>query len=67
MTSKGKEIYNTIKRSLGSQSFGIASSSNHTNGVRYAGGTSSKWIHPPGIYHFYQFVVNDNFPNYLLF
>uniref|UniRef100_A0A915Q0K0 PID domain-containing protein n=1 Tax=Setaria digitata TaxID=48799 RepID=A0A915Q0K0_9BILA len=49
MTSKGKEIYNTIKRSLGSQSFGIASSSNHTNGVRYAGGTSSKWIHPPDV------------------
>ncbi|EFO24136.1 hypothetical protein LOAG_04346 [Loa loa] len=49
MTSKGKEIYNTIKRSLGSQSFGIASSSNHTNGARYAGGTSSKWIHPPDV------------------
>nr|CDP93196.1 BMA-CED-6, isoform a [Brugia malayi] len=49
MTSKGKEIYNTIKRSLGSQSFGIAGSSNHTNGVRYSGGTSSKWIHPPDV------------------
>ncbi|MCP9257657.1 Cell death protein 6 [Dirofilaria immitis] len=49
MTSKGKEIYNTIKRSLGSQSFGIASSSSHVNGVRYAGNTSSKWIHPPDV------------------
>ncbi|VDK66043.1 unnamed protein product [Onchocerca ochengi] len=49
MTSKGKEIYNTIKRSLGSQAFSIASSSNHTNGVRYVGNTSSKWIHPPDV------------------
>ncbi|VDN20931.1 unnamed protein product [Gongylonema pulchrum] len=49
MTSKGKEIYNTIKRSLGSQSFSSASSSSTTNGVRYVGGSSTKWIHPPDI------------------
>uniref|UniRef100_A0A915BKL3 PID domain-containing protein n=1 Tax=Parascaris univalens TaxID=6257 RepID=A0A915BKL3_PARUN len=51
MTSKGKEIYNTIKRSLGSSSFGVASSSSGSGGVRYSGGTtgSKQWIHPPDI------------------
>lgn len=58
MTSKGKEIYNTIKRSLASQPFGIASSSTHTNGVRYSGGTSSKWIHPPGLFIYLRFIYH---------
>ncbi|VDM96163.1 unnamed protein product [Thelazia callipaeda] len=49
MTSKGKEIYNTIKRSFGSQTFGSASSSNHSSGARYAGSSTSKWIHPPDV------------------
>lgn len=65
MTSKGKEIYNTIKRSLGSQSFGIAGSSNHTNGVRYSGGTSSKWIHPPGLFISLYYTAED-FPELLV-
>ncbi|KHN86846.1 Cell death protein 6 [Toxocara canis] len=51
MTSKGKEIYNTIRRSLGSSSFGVASSSSGFNGARYSGGSvgSKQWIHPPDI------------------
>ncbi|VDK29145.1 unnamed protein product [Anisakis simplex] len=51
MTSKGKELYNTIRRSLGSSSFNAATSSGGVNGVKYLGGSSSskQWIHPPDI------------------
>uniref|UniRef100_A0A0N5AEC4 PID domain-containing protein n=1 Tax=Syphacia muris TaxID=451379 RepID=A0A0N5AEC4_9BILA len=53
MTSKGKELYHTIKRSLTSPPFSVGTSSSTTlsNGARYSGGstTSKQWIHPPDI------------------
>lgn len=53
MTSKGKELYHTIKRSLTSPPFGAGTSSSTvaSNGARYSGGStgSKQWIHPPDI------------------
>lgn len=53
MTSKGKELYHTIKRSLTSPPFGADTSSSVvlSNGAKYSGGTtgSKQWIHPPDI------------------
>ncbi|MFH4979978.1 hypothetical protein AB6A40_006687 [Gnathostoma spinigerum] len=57
MTSKGKEIYNTIKRSLSTTSssvlngLGPSGSGHGGNQMRYIGGSSNnkRWIHPSDI------------------
>ncbi|KAL6728771.1 hypothetical protein Aduo_010508 [Ancylostoma duodenale] len=53
MTSKGKDLYKTFKRSLSSSVNEVLSSTSQStsgsSGAKYGGGSGKTWIHPPDV------------------